>query len=319
MKSCINGHWKQTIEALEGCIVAHITPIKAQRLDVPGLETLLDHIISGGAQGILVNGSNAEFSKLLPEDRTLVARTAIQKCTGKMNVYINMTDTSIARVKQNIDAVDGLSYDAVVVALPYYFVPTNREEQLAYFRAVCDLCDKPVILYNIPGNIGAAIDLSAVKEMSNWPNVIGIKDSGSDENYRGQLLCMQNKDTFRVILGREKTCAEYYRRGAFGCVNSLGNIYPEVFVAQYKAAKLGNWELVDKIQTVINRVNAYSHQIESATRVMYARKLMLHSMGICGTEMMEPFAGTGTEFVSEMMCITPQITETIHKLLSPVF
>jgi 4-hydroxy-2-oxoglutarate aldolase len=51
---------------------------------------------------------------------------------------------------------------------------------LAFYRTVADRSPLPVLLYNIPQATGYDLPAELVIELSNHPNVIGIKESGGD-------------------------------------------------------------------------------------------------------------------------------------------
>lgn len=45
---------------------------------------------------------------------------------------------------------------------------------------VADSSPVPVILYNVPANTGLELPLDAVAQLSQHPNIVGLKDSGGD-------------------------------------------------------------------------------------------------------------------------------------------
>lgn len=45
---------------------------------------------------------------------------------------------------------------------------------------VADSSPVPVILYNVPANTGLELPLDAVVQLSQHPNIVGLKDSGGD-------------------------------------------------------------------------------------------------------------------------------------------
>lgn len=45
---------------------------------------------------------------------------------------------------------------------------------------VADCSPVPVVLYSVPANTGLELPLDAVTQLSQHPNIVGLKDSGGD-------------------------------------------------------------------------------------------------------------------------------------------
>ncbi len=81
-------------------------------------------------------------------------------------------------------------YDAVLVRNPCYYKPQLTVASLLhYFSSVADRSPLPVILYSIPRFTGLEIPLEVVEQLSQHPNIIGLKDSsGSVDRIRGAVV-----------------------------------------------------------------------------------------------------------------------------------
>src|SRR5699024_12556012 len=92
-----------------GVIPALPTPMKENGIiDYEGLEKLVDHVIDSGVNGILVGGSNGEYSLMSPEERKEVIKFVIEKTDDRVHV---MTCTRCHRIKDTI-ALITYEYDS---------------------------------------------------------------------------------------------------------------------------------------------------------------------------------------------------------------
>jgi dihydrodipicolinate synthase/N-acetylneuraminate lyase len=72
---------------------------------------------------------------------------------------------------------------------------------LNYFRSVADHSPLPVLLYNIPKCVPYPIPVEMVAELSQHPNIIGIKDSsGSVERIEAQVELTRNAPKRTVVV-----------------------------------------------------------------------------------------------------------------------
>ena len=57
--------YTEQVKHLRGVITPLVTPLlEADKIDVEGLEKLVDHVLAGGVSGIFVLGTTGEFSGL---------------------------------------------------------------------------------------------------------------------------------------------------------------------------------------------------------------------------------------------------------------
>lgn len=74
-----------------------------------------------------------------------------------------------------------VGYDVAMVRTPHYYKKQMAKENiLAFYRTVADRSPLPVIIYNFPQATGYDISAEIVIELSEHPNLIGIKESSGD-------------------------------------------------------------------------------------------------------------------------------------------
>jgi 4-hydroxy-2-oxoglutarate aldolase len=177
-------------------------------------------LCAAGLDGLLVAGSTGEAPLLDPdEQRALVAISAAALPAGKALVV----GTGAEATRQAIAlsrAAGNEGAHAVVVRPPAYFGAVSPPAAIvAYFRAVADASPVPVFVYNMPKFTHVSIAPALIEELSDHPNIIGVKDSSGD----AQNLAAYRKAAPRwiVLAGSASlllTCLELGCDGAIAAV-----------------------------------------------------------------------------------------------------
>jgi 4-hydroxy-tetrahydrodipicolinate synthase len=145
-----------------------------------------DHLVSNGTDTVLVNGTTGE-SPTLELDEPWQLLRAVQEAVGdRANVMIGTGSNSTARTIEHTVKAQAAGADAVLVVTPYYNRPDQRG-LLAHFRAVADAVELPVVLYDIPGRTGRAIDVGTFAELAQVRNIVGVKDAAGDLGKSGDV------------------------------------------------------------------------------------------------------------------------------------
>ena len=118
--------------------------------------------------------------------------------------------------------------DAAVVITPCYFKAkmSSPAALKAHFTAVADSAKIPVILYSVPANTAVDMDPDTVADLSQHPNIIGIKDSGGDIAKIGKMVHDTRDQDFQVLAGSAGFLLASFHVGAAGGICALANALP---------------------------------------------------------------------------------------------
>ena len=163
-----------------GVIVPMVTPITPDGdLDESAVRCIIDHMVAGGVHGVFVLGTTGENTSVPAAMRERLVAAAVAHASGRVRVYAGIGSNCLADSLAAAEAYAQLGVDAVVTHLPTYYA-LDTEEQFAYFTALVDRIDLPLLLYDIPVTTHMAISVDVVERLSRHPNVVGVKDSGGD-------------------------------------------------------------------------------------------------------------------------------------------
>ena len=207
-----------------GSATALITPFDETGVNYEVLGKLIEHQIAGGTAAIVFLGTTGEPSTMSFEEEHLLMDYAVKKVAGRTKVIFGCGSNNTADAMMTAKAAQKFGADGLLAVTPYYNKCTQNG-LVAYYKAICEAVDIPVIAYNVPGRTGVEIQPATMAKIAEIPNIAGIKDAGGNMS--------KTMETFRLI--REK-CDLYSGEdalnlpiltcGGAGVISVLSNIIP---------------------------------------------------------------------------------------------
>jgi dihydrodipicolinate synthase/N-acetylneuraminate lyase len=137
--------------------------------------------IQAGVGGVVALGSNGEapFVDEDEDDRVIAAARAAVPRDKVLIVGTGRESTRATIAASARAAAQGA--DAVLVRTPSFFKARMTPEVFVrHYTAVADATPVPVLLYNVPAVTGVNLTPDAVGRLARHPNIIGVKETGSD-------------------------------------------------------------------------------------------------------------------------------------------
>ena len=129
-----------------------------------------------GVHGVLVNGTTGEWFSQTEAERRRVAEIAVEELGGKIPVVIGCTTfTPSQTIALGLHARE-IGADGILSTPPPYAAPTPREI-VAFFSAISDSVDLPIMVYNWARGVVVEITWETAIELAKIPRVVAIKDS----------------------------------------------------------------------------------------------------------------------------------------------
>lgn len=213
----------------KGTGVAMVTPFHKQgTIDFTALERLIEHLIAGGVNYLVVQGTTAETATLTREEKNALAGFVVDIVNKRIPLVIGIGGNNTQEVINSIrsNSLDG--YDAILSVTPYYIKPQQRGIYLHY-KSIATVSQLPVIMYNVPSrtsvNMKPEITLQLAAE---FDNIIGVKEASGNMEQIMDIIRNKPKD-FLVISGDDLLTAPLLGMGADGVISVVANAYPKQF------------------------------------------------------------------------------------------
>jgi 4-hydroxy-tetrahydrodipicolinate synthase len=159
------------------------------------------------------------------------------------------------------------------------YKPTDAET-IAYFIAIAEGTDLPVMLYNNPVDYKVEVTLSMLEILLRHENIQAIKESTRDVS---NVIRMRTAfgDRLKILCGVDTIAMEELVMGADGWVAGLVNAFPAETVAIYQLTKSGRLDEARKIYSWF----------------MPLLELDIHPQLVQNIKLAEVLTGLGTEHV----------------------
>lgn len=180
-----------------------------------------------GVDALFPLGTNGEFASLTAREQRRVVETVVAE-SGDRPVVAGVSDTAVEDVAERAAAAADAGADAVVCTPAFFHTANEARGTVAFLEAVADASELPLLLYNIPQNVGDCMDVESVAALAEREDVLGIKDSSGDLAYTLKLA-RETPDEFLVLQGYDTLLLPGLRTGLDGGVNALANVVPETF------------------------------------------------------------------------------------------
>lgn len=276
---------EEKLRPLRGIIPPMATPLASiDKLDLPGLERLIEHILRGGVHGLFILGTTGEGPALSYRLRRELIERVCEQVGGRVPVLVGITDSAYIESLQLAEVSAKAGASAVVAATPFYF-RFGQSDILRLIESLAKDSSLPLFLYNQPELTKISFEPTTVARAAEIPNVVGVKDSGGKIGYIKQVLSMVGKShpEFSVLVGSEKLLVEALLCGAHGGVTGGANIFPDLPVRLYQAFVDGRHQEMHELQAKIIEIGAPIWNIgEEAPTFLGRLKGALAVLGICG-------------------------------------
>jgi 4-hydroxy-tetrahydrodipicolinate synthase len=225
-----------------------VTPFRPdERIDFTAWETILDHQIAAGVDGVFIAGGQGEFFALDEEERIISLRFAAQHVARRVAVYGNIgcvTTRESVKLAQKAEA-EGL--DFLVAITPYYLKPT-QDELVAHYVEICRAVRLPVLAYNIPERTGIELQPATLRRIAQTcENFVGLKDS------TGRLDQLEELTAIGVVfIGRDHMILPALKQGCAGAVTACANVAPKLFVDLYRAFRESRLDEAVRLQALVD-------------------------------------------------------------------
>ncbi|MEE2935230.1 MAG: dihydrodipicolinate synthase family protein [Planctomycetota bacterium] len=237
-------------DRITGILTPNITPVDAAgRIDEERLRGYVDWLIDRGVDGIYPNGSTGEFVRFTAEERRRIVQIVVEQADGRVPVLAGAAEANVKATIEACNAYGDMGVRAVAIVAPFYYRLTS-EGVYAYFREIAEHVSVDVTLYNIP-LFASPIDVETVVRLaSEFPRVIGIKDSSGDlPNMMRMISAIRPmRDDFSFLTGWDAALAPMLIAGADGGTNATSGVVPELTRAVHRNVITGNHREAMRLQ-----------------------------------------------------------------------
>jgi 4-hydroxy-tetrahydrodipicolinate synthase len=258
-----------------------VSPVDAQgRVLDAVLARLVEHLVAAGVHGLTPLGSTGEFAYLDWAQRRRVVEVVLEAargCERHVPVVAGVAATTSAEAARQTAEFAAMGVDGILAILEAYF-PLNEDGVVAYFTAIAEASDRPVVLYTNPTFQRSDLTLPAIRRLAALPTVRYLKDASPNT---GRLLSILNAvgDRLRVFSASAHIPAAVMLIGGVGWMAGPACVVPTLSVRLYELCREGVWDEAMALQRRLWRLNEAFAQYNLAACIKGALELQGFPVG----------------------------------------
>ena len=267
-----------------GTGVAIVTPFNQDStIDQTSFEKVINHIINGKCEYIVVLGTTGESPTIHGEEKQEVFSFCNKVNAGRVPLVAGIGGNDTHEVLEGFKNFDLKGFDAILSVSPYYNKP-NQEGIYQHYKKLGEAAPLPIIMYNVPSrtgqNVTADTQLRIAKESK---NIFATKEASG--NFDQIMQIIKNKpDEFMVISGDDGITLPMIACGAVGVISVVSNAYPKEFSDMVRLCLAGKFTEAQKLHYKYTDIIASMFAEGSPSGV----KAYLSEMGLCGNYFRQP-------------------------------
>ena len=211
---------------IKGLGVAMITPFnKKGNIDFDKIPKIIDNIVSGSANYIVVLGTTAETSLLSMKEKNQLIKIIIEANNSRLPLVIGIGGNNTDLVIKEINKTNLFHFSAILSVSPYYVKPTQKGI-IKHYSMVSRESPIPLILYNVPSRTGSIIEIDTYLEIIDQnDNILGIKEASGNLSF-AQDLIKASPSNIQVICGDDQLTLPMILSGGSGSISVIANAFP---------------------------------------------------------------------------------------------
>lgn len=255
-------------------VPAMVTPFTDDgELDLDAMQSVANHLVDNGADGLVVTGTTGETSTLTDDENIKVFEAVVEAVGGRAKLIAGTGMNDTAHSAQLSQRAEAAGVDGLLLVTPYYNKPNQAGIQ-AHFEHIASSTDLPVMLYDIPGRSVMPIESDTLIALAKHPNIVALKDAKAD--YQSTTLVLAQTD-LTVYSGDDGLTLPLMAAGAVGVVSVTGHVAPRTYRELVDAARAGDFVTAREKHFALDPIQrAVMTHVQGAV----AAKTVLHWQGV---------------------------------------
>lgn len=293
------------MKEIKGHGVALITPFNNNgEVDFDAIPNLINHLITGGVDYLVVMGTTAESATLSNQEKSDLIDSIVASNAGRLPLVIGVGGNNTKQVVEDINSIDLTHFSAILSVTPYYNKP-NQEGLYQHFKAIALNSSLPIILYNVPSRTGVNLLPKTVSRLANnFDKIVAIKEAAGDFQ-QAQTLLRNCPDDFLVLSGDDEMSLPMLLAGAKGVISVIGNALPEAYSKIVEKGLEGaaadayeiQYQILDLIRTIYDEGNPSGI------------KVLLNALGLCENILRLPLVSASDELNYKLNELLNQVNQ----------
>ena len=284
------------MDKIKGTGVALVTPFNEDKsVDYKGLENLLNHVIDGGIDYLVLMGTTGESVTLSKGEKVAVVDFCKKINNSRIPVVLGIGGNNTMQVVEDIKSANLDGIDAILSVSPAYNKP-SQEGIYQHYKMISGNCPLPIIVYNVPGRTASNISAETTVRLANdFENIVAVKEASGDMDQIMKIIKNKPSD-FVVLSGVDGLTLPMIHMGAEGVISVIGQSHPKEFSDMVSFGLSGNQEIANQLHNKLYDFYVPLYAEGNPVGV----KACLELLGICKSQVRLPLVEASDAIKNEL-------------------
>ncbi|RFB68147.1 MULTISPECIES: 4-hydroxy-tetrahydrodipicolinate synthase [unclassified Herbaspirillum] len=213
------------MRSFDGIWIPLVTPFHDGKIDFPALQALARSMSDAGVSGLVACGSTAEAAALDDAEQLAVLDAILDAVPG-CPVVMGLAGNRQVAMLEKMQKIQQRPVAGLLIPAPYYIRP-SQEGLRAFYLAMADAAEAPVIVYNIPYRSGVNIDAATILALADHERIVAVKDCGGGAAATMDLIAHGG---LQILAGEDEQIFTTLCLGGSGAITAAAHIRPDLFV-----------------------------------------------------------------------------------------
>ena len=284
------------MDKIKGTGVALVTPFNDDKsVDYKGLENLLNHVIDGGIDYLVLMGTTGESVTLSKGEKVAVVDFCKKINNSRIPVVLGIGGNNTMQVVEDIKSANLDGIDAILSVSPAYNKP-SQEGIYQHYKMISGNCPLPIIVYNVPGRTASNISAETTVRLANdFENIVAVKEASGDMDQIMKIIKNKPSD-FVVLSGDDGLTLPMIHMGAEGVISVIGQSHPKEYSDMVSFGLSGNQEIANQLHNKLYDFYVPLYAEGNPVGV----KACLELLGICKSQVRLPLVEASDAIKNEL-------------------
>ena len=284
------------MDKIKGTGVALVTPFNEDKsLDYKGLKNLLNHVIDGGIDYLVLMGTTGESVTLSKAEKVAFVDFCKKINNSRIPVVLGIGGNNTMQVVEDIKSANLDGIDAILSVSPAYNKP-SQEGIYQHYKMISGNCPLPIIVYNVPGRTASNISAETTVRLANdFENIVAVKEASGDMDQIMNIIKNKPSD-FVVLSGDDGLTLPMIHMGAEGVISVIGQSHPKEYSDMVSFGLSGNQEIANQLHNKLYDFYVPLYAEGNPTGI----KACLELLGICKSQVRLPLVEASDAIKNEL-------------------
>lgn len=274
-------------------LTAMVTPFRPDgSVDYAGVAALADHLVTGGNDGLVVNGTTGESPTLTDQEKLETLRVVLDAVGDRAVVVAGAGNNDTRHSIEIARSAEAAGAHGLLIVSPYYNKPPQAG-LAEHFLAIANATEIPIMTYDIPGRTGIPIEPETFARIAEHPRIVANKDAKADVATAARVIATTGLAWYS---GDDALTLPLLSVGAVGSISVVGHVLGGRISEMMAAYRAG--DVAEAIALNASMIPAYIGMFRTQGAILTKAALTL--LGLPGGRTRLPLVDATSEQVAQL-------------------